>query len=190
MFPFKRNNFDSDLFRKELYEQYAVRIQEFIHRYVASEEIAEDLMHDVFIKIFELTQRPKDLKKIKNWESYIFRMARNHTLDFLKRNSLNVKYISTIQTEFEEADTSVSRYIQEKEYFEFLENCLNTLPERSREIFGLCRDEEKSYIEVADQLGISKSTVKHHMVTTMKKIREEVEEKFQISVLSTPNRNG
>ncbi len=177
----------SKRFRKELYETYSERLRDFIYRYVASQEIAEDLMHDVFIKVFE---NPTRFALVRNWESYIFKIARNHTLDFLKRNSLTIKYVNKIKAEFREEDSSLSQRLQEKEYFEFLNECLENLPEKSRMIFGLCREEDQSYLEVAQKLGISKSTVKHHMVFAMKKIRSEVEEHFNISTLTSPSRNG
>lgn len=177
---------NSNRFRKELYETYAEKMKQFIFRYVASLEIAEDLMHDVFIKVFEL---PPESTKVNNWESYIFRVAKNHTLDYLKRNSLNIKYLETIKSEFREEDTSLSENMQEKEYFEFLRRRLNELPERSRIIFSLCREEKKTYNEVAEKLAISKNTVKHHMVLTMNKLRQEIKDQFQISPLTSPSQN-
>jgi len=141
--------------------------------------LAEDLMHDVFIKLFEKMEDLED--KVKNWEAYIFRMARNHTFDYLKRNSLNERFVERTIREFQDGDFVIDRKVLEKEYAEFLDKCLQRLPERSRRIFQLCRQEEMTYDEVAGHLGNSKDTVTHHMVLTMKKLKAEVMVVFNIS---------
>lgn len=174
----RRKDSNDQLFL-ELYSQYSERIKQFILRYVTVESVAEDLAQDVFTKIYE---SPGLHKEVRNWKSFLFKVAKNYTLDYLKRNSRNVDYLAKVLGEFDERDSCLDRQILEKEYFEFLEKCLHRLPEKSRIIFGLCRQEEYSYDEVAKQLGISKHTVKYHMVYSMKTIRKEIEGQFNISM--------
>ncbi|NGF58161.1 RNA polymerase sigma-70 factor [Parapedobacter sp. SGR-10] len=181
MYPFfsKSTISNPQKFYDRLYERLSKQVKAYIYSYVACPMLAEDLMHDVFIKIFEKMEELED--KVKNWESYIFRMARNHTFDYLKRNSLNERFVERTIREFQDGDFVIDRKVLEKEYAEFLDKCLQRLPERSRRIFQLCRQEEMTYEEVADKLGVSKDTVKHHMVLTMKKLKEEVMVMFNIS---------
>lgn len=175
----KSSKSEVDRIFKNLYTQYADSIKSFILSYVAVESVAEDLTQDVFTKIYE---RPDLYGDIKNWKAFLFKVAKNHTLDYLKHNSLNVSYITHVLKEFEKSHFCMDRQILEKEYFDFLDKCLEQLPVKSKLIFGLCRKEEHSYEEVARQLDISKNTVKYHMVYSMKKIRKEVESQFNISL--------
>jgi RNA polymerase sigma-70 factor (ECF subfamily) len=64
----------------------------------------------------------------------------------------------------------------------FLQRELAKLPERTREIFRLCRQEGCTYEEVATELGISKSAVKNHMVFSMKVLKHSVEKELGVSL--------
>lgn len=82
--------------------------------------------------------------------------------------------------EFKLSSNEVELFVTEQEYFKFLDNYMKTLPEKSRIIFNLCREYEKTYDEVASELNISKSTVKHHMIETMRKLKDEIVYRFKI----------
>jgi len=107
-------------------------------------------------------------------------MAKNHTLDYLKKVSRLEIMPDDLLKEFKFSSNEVELFVTEQEYFKFLDNYMKTLPEKSQLIFNLCREHEKSYDEVASELNISKSTVKHHMVSTMKKLTKEIVQRFRI----------
>ena len=69
-----------------------------------------------------------------------------------------------------------------REYQEFLRRVIESLPPRSREVFLLCREQQFSYDEVAAQLGISRNSVKNHMVHSMKILKASVEKDLGISL--------
>ncbi|NGM61772.1 RNA polymerase sigma-70 factor [Sphingobacterium sp. SGG-5] len=153
----------------KVYDLYFHQLNVFIKRYVHSESISQDLTQDVFVKLWE---KRAFLDRVSNFNSYIYRMAKNHTLDYLKKVSRLEIMPDDLLKEFKFSTNEVELFVTEQEYFKFLDNYMKTLPEKSRIIFNLCRDQEKSYDEVAEELKISKSTVKHHMVSTMKKLKE------------------
>ncbi len=160
-----------------LYNAHAKDLRKFVRRYIHDDSIAEDIVHDLYAKIWE---NRNDMAHINNIEAYLFRMAKNKTLDYLRK----IKRIEFMPDEmikdFKHYNDGVEQFVLEKEYFEFLKHHLDKLPETSRQVFHLCRDMGKTYEEVSKELNISKNTVKHHMVATVKKLKKEVLEKLKI----------
>ncbi len=169
-------NGDHHAFMK-VYDLYFYQLSVFIKRYVHSESVSQDLTQDVFVKLWE---KREFLDRVTNFNSYIYRMAKNHTLDYLKKVSRLEIMPDDLLKEFKFSSNEVELFVTEQEYFKFLDNYMKTLPEKSQLIFNLCREHEKSYDEVASELNISKSTVKHHMVSTMKKLTKEIVQRFRI----------
>lgn len=163
----------------ELYNDFYESIYSFVLKYVASQALAQDLTQDVFLKVWE---KKESFFGVQNLKSYVYKVARNHTLDFLKRASTSNEIFSEIRLHYKSAGKLVEDQFQEKEYFDFLQKTLRNLPQRSQDIFRLCRTEKRSYQEAAGLLGISRDTVKHHMVRSMRMIRESVVNRFDVPV--------
>lgn len=161
----------------QIYELYVDKIFLFVKKYVLVESIAQDLTQDVFAKLWS---KRSAMLHVHNFHSYLYRIAKNHTLDHLKKLSKLEYFPQDILNEFDFSDNELENSQLEKEYFAFLSTCLENLPERSKVIFNLCREQMKTYEEVAVELGISKSTVKHHMVASMKKLKEDFFVRFRI----------
>jgi len=162
----------------KLYDLYFLKIQLYIKKYVHSDEISVDLTQDVFVKLWE---KRSYLEQVTNFNSYLYRIAKNHTLDYLKKASRLEVMPDEIIREFSFSANEVELMVTEQEYFQFLDNYMKKLPEKSQIIFEMCRYYEKSYEEVASELNISKSTVKHHMVSTMKLLKDKILSHFNIS---------
>lgn len=162
-----------------LYEIHHRAIYNFILRYVSSAPLAEDLTQEVFIKIWESRQ---NLVEVKSFKAYLFVTARNHTLNSLKVVFRSEAAIGELVSGFVNLRNSTEDEILHKDYLLFLKNTLNNLPERTREIFKLCREEQKSYEEVAKTLNISRNAVKNHMVQSMKVLGSSIKKEFGISL--------
>ena len=163
----------------ELYGRYAVQINRFMQKYLHASVLSEDATHDVFIKIWS---KREQLKKVQSFKAYLFTVARNQALDHLKtafRTESAINQISGVITEYR---NTVEEDRLTKEYLLFIENVLTTLPQRSREIFALCREQGKTYDEAAKELGISRNAIKNHMVLTMKVLSSKVETELGISL--------
>lgn len=162
-----------------LYEIYNRRIFTFIIKYVSSVPLAEDLTQEVFIKIWENRQ---NLMGVKSFDAYLFITARNHTLNNLKIVFRSDEAIAEIIAGFIATRNHTEEELLHKEYVLFLRKILSKLPERTREIFKLCREQEKSYEEVAKSLNISRNAVKNHMVHSMKVLSSSIKKEFGISL--------
>lgn len=162
-----------------LYGRYATAINHFLLKILKSVELSEDIAQEVFIKIWS---NRKLLTEIKTFKAYLFVAARNRALDSLKAAFRSDVAMSEIVHSFVDQRSTTEEDLLTKEYLSFLNKVLESLPARSREIFSLCREQGKSYEEVASILGISRNAVKNHMVYSMKVLRSSVETELGISL--------
>jgi len=154
----------------ELYRLYAPLVYRFIYSFVKSSELADDLRQEVFIKIWE---NRTALTEIQSFQAYLFSISRNHTLNVMKRAATNTAAMGFILNNYKEQSTPEDSLVT-KEYFAYLNQVISTISPQSRAVFILCRQQHKTYEEVAELLGISRNAVKKHMVKSMMILREAV----------------
>lgn len=161
----------------EIYELHSREIFRFVVKFVNSIPLAEDLTQEVFIKIWENRHR---LENVQYFKAYLFRTARNHTFNRLKEVFKSDVAITEVVGGFIQLRNTTEDDIIDKEYLQFLKRTLNTLPERTKEIFKQCREHGRTYDEVAANLNISRNAVKNHMVHAMKVFRSLIEKELDI----------
>lgn len=162
---------------ERLYNHYVHALKEFVIKFVKSSELAEDLTQEIFIKIWENRDQ---LVKVRSFRAYLTVIARNHVLNFLKsapRNELVLKEIVGSYTVPQAENEIIS-----KEYRQWLQKVLDSMSPQMRSVFILCREQNKSYDEVADILQISRNTVKKHMVRSMKVIKSRLGQDLDMSL--------
>ncbi|GAA4802405.1 RNA polymerase sigma-70 factor [Olivibacter ginsenosidimutans] len=162
----------------DLYRNYFDPVCQFITRYVYVDDVARDLAQDVFIKIWY--QRDQ-LLEIRYLKTYIFTIAKNHTLNHLRVMSRSRDLLKQLVVHHGEHRSVVEDDLQFEEYQTMVYRVLESIPERSRIIFSLCREEGKTYAEVASLMGVSKSAIKNHMVNTLKMLKNKLESNFGVS---------
>ncbi|SJZ39878.1 RNA polymerase sigma-70 factor, ECF subfamily [Chitinophaga eiseniae] len=151
-----------------LYNQYYPSLYTYILHFINIPELAEDALQEVFIKIWEIRER---INPELSFSGYLYRITRNHVFKRLKKISadtaLRLQAMQELQHQTEDADTQLLW----KQYESLLRQAIAQLPPQRQKVFRLCREESKSYEEVAVELGISRNTVKEHMVLAMKSIK-------------------
>jgi len=162
-----------------VYQSYFPEIRRYVLKFVKSEEYADDLCQEIFLKIWD---NRENLPSIISFRAYIFVIARNHAFNFLKHAAVE----RTVQDEISKNAVQLKNYTDEElqtaEYLGYLDMVLSQIPARSREVFELCRENGNSYNDTAEQLGISNNAVKKHMVRTMKLLKFSVRKEFGFSV--------
>jgi len=163
-----------------VYNNYYSEVNQFVLRYVKSPQLAEDLSQEIFIKVWE---RRANLAEVRSFRSWLFVVARNHTLNTLKSAAHKQDVVAEITRHTNPKSSSpVEDELLSREYLRYLNGILDTLPPKAREVFRLCREQHKSYDEVAAILGISRNTVKSHMAHSLKILRDSVEKDLGISL--------
>jgi len=163
-----------------LYNQYKTTLHLFVLKFIKSPSLAEDITQEVFMKIWE---KREQLSAVNSFKDYLFITARNHTLNRLKFIARQEIAVGEIVRNYPNTKNDTSYQLLQQEYGEYIQRVLSSLPERTREVFQLCRVEEKSYDEVAALLGITRHAVKKHMMRSNKAFRDTLGDELNISVV-------
>lgn len=134
-------------------------------------DVADELLQDIFLKVWEKRTTIKEELSFKAW---IYKIAENSVYDHYRKLARDKKMQDYLLKTFAELYNHTEDYILNKERATILDKALSRLPEQRKIIFKLCRLEEKSYQEVAEILNISTSTVSNQLVKATKNIKDYV----------------
>lgn len=163
------------------YVDWYARAKGFACEYVQSEEEAENIVQDVFLYLYE---RRDLLDAYTNLPAYLFTSVKNKCLDYLRHRVVEQEAVLAMQSEFDMAlrmkyDSLEMLHVSfpdEASIEELLDQALQKLPERCREIFIMNKLEGKKQRQIADELQISVNTVESQMAIAYKKLREELKD--------------
>lgn len=130
---------------------------------------AEDLVQDVFLKIW---QNRAAIAEIDNINAFIFRMAQNQAIDELRRFSKETLAHSSDFINEEAVSPNPAEHLLNKEIREKIKEAVNQLPPQQKRIYILHNEEGYKYEEIASQLDLSVSTIRNHMSQAMGNIRK------------------
>lgn len=157
---------------KVLFESNQNKLFRYINAIVKSREVSEELVLDIFLKIWNAKEI---LREVQNLDAFLYRMAVNKALDFLKAAAKEKKLRDLLATHMStltaEGPDGVFIY---KEYEKELRLTIQQLPAQQQLVFNMSRDNGLSHQQIATELNISKNTVKNHMVTALRKLRSIV----------------
>ena len=152
-----------------LYHKYHRKIYATALKMTQSDDIAQDVTQNVFLKIWDTRAT---LNPEKNFAAFISVICRNAIFDIFKRATLEKTIKKELQqfSEIQEPDQDNDDFYEI--YKTMLDNAIAGLPPQRRTIFELCKLQEKTYDEVARSMNILRSTVQDHIVKANKFIRE------------------
>ena len=153
----------------ELYDRYHLQVYNWALKFVKTPAIAEDIVQDVFLKIWVIRER---LNPQLSFPAFIYRICRNRVFSDLKKIAVNERLTLNVIEQFRSLKESPADLAIWNQYEVLLESAIRKLPKQRQKVFKLCRQGGKTYEEVAVELCISKNTVKEHMVMAVKNIRE------------------
>lgn len=146
---------------------YYKRVKYFILGLVKSEEDAEELAQEVFVKLW--TNRTS-INVDKNLNTFIYVMARNMAFNFLKSKLVRESYSNDPSHTEETSSSEDIIYARETELL--IKMTVNNMPERRKEIYKLSRDEGLTNDEIAAKLNISTKTVENQLSLALKELRK------------------
>lgn len=164
---------DDQAFEK-LFHEYYQSLTRFAWRYVESKAIAEELVQDLFLEIWE---------KRKTWEPFgklrpcLYRIIKQKCLNHLKHSKIKRTYdkiwmddwtTTTFWPEDADKDEEIKRIITS------LNQAVELLPHRSKMIYKLHKTDGLTYSEIAEVMEISQKTVESQMSRALKILREKI----------------
>ncbi|SEW44669.1 RNA polymerase sigma-70 factor, ECF subfamily [Chitinophaga arvensicola] len=165
------SNGDESAFRF-LFDHYYPFIYSFALRMTDSDPIAKDIVQDVLIKLW---LNRDTLPGIDNLGGYINRMTRNLVLNGMKRKAHEENIIRELHpapgTSSPTEEAALHRELELLLY-----KAVNLLPEQQQKVYRMSRSEGLRHEEIAQQLNISRETVKKHMMAALRSLKRYLEE--------------
>lgn len=159
---------DKDAF-KQLYDHYWNDIYYVALGFLKSPEWSQDIIQEVFIKIW---QKRATLTSIEQFKSYIFIIARNELISALRQKMRTDGQQDRYRQLLPEQYTSADQSLAVRELETQIGEAVQQLPEQQQRIFRMTRQEGLSHDEIADQLGIARKTVANNITKTLNHIRD------------------
>jgi RNA polymerase sigma-70 factor (ECF subfamily) len=154
----------------ELVDRYQTRLLNFIYRTIGDRDRAEDLVQEVFIRVYRHLHRFDRSKKFSTW---VYTIASNLAKNELRNRSRNPLVLFTTMQgnhededrplEFEDATSRPDDMYRKRHLRELVEDTVSRLPEHHRQVFVLRELEGKSYEEIAEITHCNLGTVKSRL---------------------------
>lgn len=150
---------------KSLFDTYFTPLCRFMYLYVHDKTSVEEQALDIFIFIWENKETFKIHTSLK---SYLYQSARNKCLNYLRRQK---ETLSLEQIENEIIDTDIMS-LETDELYKLIEEAIDSLPFKCKQIFQLSRNEHLTNNEIAHHLNLSVKTVEGQITKALKKINK------------------
>ncbi|MCS2890002.1 RNA polymerase sigma-70 factor [Parabacteroides faecis] len=160
---------DSQTALRKFYDLCFDRFFRIAYYYLKTEEWAQEVVLDVFMKIWE---KRESLHTIANLEDYFFITVKNAALNYLEKEQRRKNSTEELSDTVPGQEYSPEETLITEELFSHYVKALDRLPERCREIFIRIREEKQSYAQVAKELGISTNTVDVQLQKAVTRLRD------------------
>lgn len=153
----------------ELYYQYNEPVFRNICKLIYPHEIAEDILQDVFLSLWEHRANLDPEKSVAGW---LFVVSYHKSLNYLRqsvREAAEVKNAAEIISQTDHGNAQLEQYYDE--LLKTIHDAVEKLPLRKKEAFRLCKLEGRSYEEAGNILGVSTNTVREYIKSSNKLIR-------------------
>ena len=166
-----------------LYRKYSQSVYSNIFKFIKNESLAEDILQDVFVSLWENRGIFKTDGSVGGW---LFTVSYNKSIALLKKRQKEQLIIDDRPKIFNIAPAA-SEY-DESEYQQMLqlvEEAVHQLPEKKQKVFRLCRFENKKPEEVSEELGLTVISVKDYLKQSTKMVKNYIKVKYapQITII-------
>lgn len=153
---------------RKLTEKYQRALYFHIRKMIRQEEMTEDLVQEVFIKAFNNLDSYSNQYAFSTW---LYRIATNHTIDFLRKKKLNTYSINDpvktrdgeMEVQLPDNTFATDQPLMRKQRKQIVQDAIESLPEKYRVVIELRHMQEYSYDEISEELDLPLGTVKAHI---------------------------
>lgn len=134
-----------------------------------SEELAEDVTQEIFLKVW---RNRSQLPAIERFDNYLFILARNYIFSEFRKLKIRKEFIRQLHDHFSLNNRTPEAELLSKESAALVEQAISHLAPQQQQVYRLSREQGLTHEAIAGQLGISVHTVRNHVVKAVKNIRE------------------
>lgn len=155
---------------RSIFDLYWDKIYSVSLAFTKSAALSEELTQDIFLKLW---MGRSALPEVRQFEAYLFTIARNHIYNELRKKVREVPFVEELQHYFRE-NTLADDLLIMKDADNLIRKAVELLPPQQKAVFSMARFNGLSQEEIAQQLNISRLTVKVHMSKALQAVREQV----------------
>lgn len=153
------------IFREHEYKLYTLAL-----RLTKSDLYAKDIIQEVFLSLWD---HRSNIAAIQNMEAWLYRVTENKVLDFLRKAAVNTRLKKALWDNMQDILTNDAiDLVEAKECESIIRKAVDSLPPQRQLIYRLNRDKGLSYQEIADELSVSRHTVKNQVFSALESIRK------------------
>ena len=160
---------------KQLFRDQAKSLLERLHIKSRDADLSMDLVQDAFVRLLERDQSQGDEREpMQNQAAYLNRVANNLLVDhFRSKAAQQTDVVANDElSDMAESGIHTDDQVAQQQQLQKMRDAVMQLPLRTRQVFQLCRLQDKSYAEAAQHLDISVSSVQKHLTQAMNYLSE------------------
>jgi RNA polymerase sigma-70 factor, ECF subfamily len=151
-----------------LYKKYNKKLYKFSYSILKSQVESENIIQDVFLTLWETRYK---IVKDSSIKCYLFTIAYNSAISIIRKKARESEFIKYLKSLQEINEEPVNMQLEYNELTSKLDEIINELPQRQKDVYILHRAKGLKYSEIAECLNISVNTVENHMSRSLKTIR-------------------
>lgn len=171
---------DEHAFR-QLFDQYRDRIYSLGMYLTRSEILSEEIVQDVFLKVWE---KRDQLAGINYFNAWLRTVAKNTCSNYLRNLAMEKIAMSRFAVSNDSETASSENDVIAKEYGQIIDEAIRQLPPQQKKVYMLSRQSGKKQEEIARELNISIYTVKEYMKLAQRSIRQYIESRLGLLILT------
>lgn len=165
---------------EEIFRKYVELLNEYAYFYVMDLHVAEDIVQDLFVKIWENREKLNIRVSLK---AYLYRSTHNSCIQYLRHKQVSFKHEKSVQSRLSEARLMNQFYFEsginklfEVEISEQVAESLKKLPPKTAQIFLLSRNKFLKNSEIAEKFKLTEKSVEYHMSRALEVLRNDLKD--------------
>lgn len=156
----------------EIHRRYFSLVYVEALRKLNDEETAKDIVQDLFLNLWLKREKLPD---VNNLAGYLITATKHTILNFFEHQSVKSKYITSLTEYVNTGNIAHTDYlVREREWANYIDEAIELLPSRMKEIFQLSKKENLSYKEIAKKLNTSENNIQKHINGAIKILKTKL----------------
>lgn len=160
-----------------IYDRYWLLLIQHANHMLNDEEEAKDVVQEVFTALWSRSDTNPIYPPLT---AFLYAVTRNRILNRLKHFKIEAKYLAQVEHIIHHPSELPDSRVREQDLKRVIEDGLNSLPPKMREVFELSRKQHKTHKEIADQLSISDKTVKKQINNALRILKSKMGDSFNV----------
>jgi RNA polymerase sigma-70 factor (family 1) len=165
---------------KEFHVHYYPLVQQYLRLFVSDQNDLDELTQDIFLKIWVKRHL---LKNVEAFQGYLFRMCKNHVLNYFRSLKISRKLVELSVSEAGVATEETESHILFKQYYKIAMEGIEKLSQGRRRILKMSIEQGLTLDEIAAEMEISRAGVKKQLYAATAFVRKYLQEHGELSVL-------